>query len=70
MEEIIEICKYLSKLTHINKAYFLNLLKQNVLINPGYIYESNNLHHIRLSYAYASFEELTTGLSILRKQST
>lgn len=54
----------------VNKAYFLNLLKQNVLINPGYIYESNNLHHIRLSYAYASFEELTTGLSILRKQST
>ena len=27
MEEIIEICKYLSKLTHINKAYFLIVIE-------------------------------------------
>lgn len=27
MEEIIEICKYLSKLTHINKAYFLIMIE-------------------------------------------
>ncbi|CCW06907.1 MULTISPECIES: PLP-dependent aminotransferase family protein [Bacillus] len=49
----------------VNKALFLNLLNQNVLINPGYIYESSDLHHIRLSYAYALLEELKKGLNIL-----
>lgn len=49
----------------VNKALFLHLLNQNVLINPGYIYESGDLHHIRLSYAYASLEELKKGLNIL-----
>ncbi|OPA26162.1 GntR family transcriptional regulator [Bacillus cereus] len=49
----------------VNKALFLKLLKQNVLINPGYIYEPNDLRHIRLSYSYASLEELKKGLNIL-----
>ncbi|SOC24580.1 GntR family transcriptional regulator [Ureibacillus xyleni] len=49
----------------VNKALFLNLINKNVLINPGYIYETRDLHHIRLSYAYASFEELKVGLNIL-----
>ncbi|MED4018754.1 aminotransferase-like domain-containing protein [Sutcliffiella cohnii] len=49
----------------VNKALFLNLLKKNVLINPGYIYDSSDLHHIRLSYAYASLEELKVGLNRL-----
>ncbi|PAQ15510.1 GntR family transcriptional regulator [Bacillaceae bacterium SAOS 7] len=49
----------------VNKALFLKLLHQNVLINPGYIYEPSDLHHIRLSYAYASLEELKKGLNIL-----
>lgn len=49
----------------VNKALFLNLLTQNVLINPGYIYIPSDLHHIRLSYAYASLEELKEGLNIL-----
>ena len=49
----------------VNKALFLNLINKNVLINPGYIYETRDLHHIRLSYAYASFEELKEGLNIL-----
>ncbi len=49
----------------VNKSLFLNLLKQNVLINPGYIYDSSDLHHIRLSYAYASLEELKVGLDCL-----
>lgn len=48
-----------------NKAFFLNLLKKNVLINPGYIYDTSDLHHIRLSYAYALLEELKEGLNIL-----
>lgn len=49
----------------VNKAFFLNLLNQNILINPGYIYETGDLHHIRLSYAYATLEELHKGLNIL-----
>ncbi|OKO50864.1 GntR family transcriptional regulator (plasmid) [Bacillus toyonensis] len=49
----------------VTKALFLKLLNQNVLVNPGYIYESSNLHHIRFSYAYASLEELKKGLNIL-----
>lgn len=51
----------------VNKAFFLKLLNEKVLINPGYIYAANDLHHIRLSYAYASFDELAKGLEILRK---
>ena len=46
----------------INKALFLALLEQKVLINPGYIYQPNNFHHIRLSYAYAGFEQLEEGI--------
>ncbi|NLP52912.1 PLP-dependent aminotransferase family protein [Bacillus sp. RO1] len=49
----------------VNKALFLNLLKKNVLINPGYIYDTADLHHIRLSYAYASLEELKEGLNFI-----
>lgn len=49
----------------VTKALFLKLLNQNVLVNPGYIYESSDLHHIRFSYAYASLEELKKGLNIL-----
>ncbi len=49
----------------VNKALFLNLLKQNLLINPGYIYDPRDLHHVRLSYAYASLEELKLGLTYL-----
>ncbi|MFJ5772500.1 PLP-dependent aminotransferase family protein [Psychrobacillus sp. NPDC093180] len=49
----------------VNKTLFLKLIKQNVLINPGYIYDSQDLHHIRLSYAYANLEELKERLHIL-----
>lgn len=49
----------------INKALFLKLIKLNVLINPGYIYDPSDLHHIRLSYAYATLEGLKEGLNIL-----
>lgn len=51
----------------VNKAFFLKLLNKKVLINPGYIYASNDLHHLRLSYAYASFDELENGLELLHQ---
>ncbi|MEX3623409.1 PLP-dependent aminotransferase family protein [Viridibacillus arvi] len=49
----------------VNKALFLKLIKQKVLINPGYVYDPNDMYHIRLSYAYASLAELQEGLAIL-----
>lgn len=49
----------------INKALFLELLQYKVLINPGYIYQPNDFHHLRLSYAYASFEQLEEGIKLL-----
>jgi GntR family transcriptional regulator, regulator for abcA and norABC len=51
----------------VNKALFLNLLNENVLINPGYIYATRDLHHIRLSYAYAPLAKLKEGLTILEE---
>lgn len=42
----------------VTKSLFLALVQQKILINPGYIYQSNDFHHLRLSYAYASFEEM------------
>ena len=47
------------------KALFLQLLSHNILVNPGYLYEPNDFHHIRLSYAYASLDDMTTGLAQL-----
>jgi len=49
----------------ITKALFLALLEHNILINPGYIYQPNDFHHLRLSYAYASFEQMEQGLQLL-----
>ncbi|WP_058304139.1 aminotransferase-like domain-containing protein [Gorillibacterium timonense] len=51
----------------VNKALFLQLLKQKVLINPGYIYDPNDDHHLRLSFAYASLADIEHGLRILRE---
>lgn len=44
---------------------FNQLLERNVLINPGYIYTYKNSSYIRLSYSYASMEEMEKGLIIL-----
>lgn len=51
----------------ITKALFLALLEHKILINPGYIYQPNDFHHLRLSYAYASFEQMEKGLQLLAK---
>ncbi|GGG60291.1 aminotransferase-like domain-containing protein [Paenibacillus radicis (ex Gao et al. 2016)] len=47
---------------------FMQLLKNKVLINPGYIYAANDAHHIRLSFAYGSDAELEQGIEILYQQ--
>jgi len=49
----------------VDKELFTKLLHRQVLINPGYIYDSQDTQHIRLSYAYATEEELEIGLKIL-----
>ncbi|MFB7155861.1 PLP-dependent aminotransferase family protein [Lysinibacillus sp. NPDC056232] len=49
----------------VDKELFTKLLHRQVLINPGYIYDPQDTQHIRLSYAYASYEELEIGLKIL-----
>lgn len=49
----------------ITKALFTELLKHKILINPGYIYQPNDFHHLRLSYAYATYNEMEKGLQII-----
>ncbi len=44
---------------------FEKALKRKVLLNPGYLYEEETSSNLRISYAYASPEELETGLAIL-----
>lgn len=52
----------------VNKDFFLRLLKRKVLINPGYIYDNDDLHHMRLSFAYASPERLRAGLLAVKEE--
>ncbi|MFJ7733437.1 PLP-dependent aminotransferase family protein [Lysinibacillus sp. NPDC097231] len=52
----------------VDKELFTKLLSRQVLINPGYIYDPQDSHHIRLSYAYATYEELQRGLEILHER--
>lgn len=44
---------------------FEKALKRKVLLNPGYLYEEETSSNIRLSYAYASPEELEKGIAVL-----
>jgi len=44
---------------------FDKALKRNVLLNPGYLYEEESSANLRISYAYASSDELESGLKIL-----
>lgn len=52
----------------VDKGFFRRLLDRKVLINPGYIYAPDDLHHIRFSYAYASQAEMIMGMDILREE--
>ncbi|WP_435890973.1 PLP-dependent aminotransferase family protein [Paenibacillus silvae] len=47
------------------RRLFHDCLEKNVLIHPGYLYDRFDTKHIRLSYAYASFDEMERGLICL-----
>lgn len=47
------------------RKLFHACLEQGVLIHPGYLYDRLDAEHLRLSYAYASPEEMERGLRIL-----
>ncbi|WP_141432082.1 PLP-dependent aminotransferase family protein [Bacillus sp. 03113] len=40
-------------------------LQEGILLNPGSVYDKNDQQHLRLSYSYASLEELEKGLICL-----
>lgn len=44
---------------------FYNACKIGILINPGYMYDFNKNHNIRISYSYASLKEIEEGLKKL-----
>ncbi len=44
------------------RQLFEQALREGILLNPGTIYDRNDQQHLRLSYAYASFEQLERGL--------
>lgn len=46
---------------------FLNMLKDGILINPGNIYGKNYSNHIRLSFGYASEDQIKNGIFTLAK---
>ncbi|MGE8203005.1 PLP-dependent aminotransferase family protein [Heyndrickxia sp. NPDC080065] len=41
---------------------FEKALKEGILLNPGNIYDRNDQHHLRISYAYAPLHQLEKGL--------
>lgn len=49
----------------ITKALFTTMLEQKIIIHPGYVYQPNDFHHLRLSYAYATFEQMEIGIQKL-----
>lgn len=46
-------------------SLFEAALKRKVLLNPGYLYEAEGSSNLRISYAYASSEEIEAGLAVL-----
>lgn len=47
------------------RRLFTAALRAGLLLNTGDLYDRNDSSHLRLSYAYASFAELASGLKIL-----
>ncbi|MCL1631485.1 PLP-dependent aminotransferase family protein [Sporolactobacillus sp. CPB3-1] len=48
-------------------ALFQEALKQNVLLNPGILYDRDAGQYLRLSYSYASFDQMDEALRTLRR---
>ena len=44
---------------------FEDAYSKKVLLYPGYLYEATSNNSLRISYSYASFEEIEKGLKIL-----
>ncbi|SET16245.1 GntR family transcriptional regulator, regulator for abcA and norABC [Salinibacillus kushneri] len=44
------------------KKLFDLALREHILLNPGMVYEKNDFNHLRLSYSFASLEQLEEGL--------
>ncbi len=40
-------------------------LREGILLNPGNVYDKNDFEHLRISYSYASIEQLEKGLIYL-----
>lgn len=47
------------------RKLFEAALQEGILLNPGSVYDKNNQQHLRLSYSYASLEEIQKGLKRL-----
>ncbi|MBE6184770.1 PLP-dependent aminotransferase family protein [Heyndrickxia ginsengihumi] len=47
------------------RKLFYHALHAGILLNPGSIYDGSDQHHLRLSYSYASIEELEKGIIML-----
>ncbi|WP_353957733.1 PLP-dependent aminotransferase family protein [Peribacillus sp. NJ4] len=58
----LKLCKPI-----VNPNLFKQAIKENILLNPGYIYEPNDTTHLRLSYSYASEDQLAYGIQTLSK---
>ncbi|MGO4106202.1 MocR-like pyridoxine biosynthesis transcription factor PdxR [Paenibacillus sp. YAF4_2] len=46
-------------------SLFEAALKEGVLLNPGYLYDKTDQHHLRLSYSFASLEQMEKGIRLL-----
>ncbi|MEQ2528447.1 PLP-dependent aminotransferase family protein [Bacillaceae bacterium CLA-AA-H227] len=47
------------------RKLFEAALQEGILLNPGSVYDKNDQEHLRLSYSYASLQELKKGLKRL-----
>lgn len=47
------------------RKLFEAALQEGILLNPGSVYDKNDQEHLRLSYSYATLEELEKGLKRL-----
>ncbi|MFC7371970.1 PLP-dependent aminotransferase family protein [Fictibacillus iocasae] len=47
------------------RELFDRALKEGILLNPGHLYDPKAIQHLRISYAYASLEQLVKGLERL-----